>query len=139
MIDALFDLADFAPEAPAWATECFYCRPDKSGVYDEARHVREHLPLTCSICGETSPNRLIFEMNHEVTLGGSWGADALLCVSLSLRLNHLTYAVLNGRAPDLRDLTALDLGWRIAPDGAKLPPAGWPTGAAATRCEAIPR
>jgi len=121
-VSTLFDMRDFAPEKPAYAEGCLYCYANDDGLYpDQAFHEREHLPRTCSVCGEESPNRLLFEMNHG---GPSWIAP-VKCTSLYLRLNHLTYAVLHGLAPEARDLTVLDLGWRIAPDGAQLPPADW--------------
>ncbi len=124
----LFDVGDFAPPTPAWAEECFYCVPDEWGRYDEARHLRQHLPVTCAVCGETMPNRLLADMNHAVNLGGSWRRDAVVCASLDLRLNHLRYDAEHGVEPDPRDLTALDLGWTITDEGEAVPPAGWPDG-----------
>ena len=125
-MSTLFELLDFAPEAPQWATDCFYCRPDTTGYYDEARHLHSHLPLTCRVCGEVSPNRLLFEQSHGVSLGASWEYGYLLCTSLSLKLNHLGYDLLNGHLPSSHDLTPLELGWLITPDGYPLAPAGWP-------------
>jgi hypothetical protein len=45
---------------------------------------------------------------------------------LSLKLNHLRYDLLNGHLPSTHDLTPLELGWIIAPDGTPVAPAGWP-------------
>ena len=131
-MSTLFELVDFAPPAPTWAVECFYCTPDSTGYYDEATHLRHHLPLTCQICSAVSPNRLLFENSHGVCLGSSWGKGYLLCTSLSLQLNHLAYDLLHGTSPHASDQPALDLGWRIAPDGAAIAPEGWP--AAPLRC-----
>lgn len=132
---ALFDLLDFAPEAPTWAQECFYCRPDSTGHYDQAQHLAAHLPLTCSVCRQTEPNRLLFENSHSINLGGSWGRDALVCSALDLALNHLRYDARHGATP--RTNWPLELGWRIGDDAA-IPPAGWPDGSHATVCRAIP-
>lgn len=134
---SLFELADFAPPQPAWAEACFYCHPAEDGYYDEQLHLRRHLPLTCAVCGGTEPNRLLFEMNHVITLGGSWERNAVVCTSLHFRLNHLRYAVLHGEEPAERDRTPLALGWRVDADGAH-PPEGWPDGSHAVRCEAVP-
>lgn len=125
-MSALFDLLDFAPEAPQWATDCFYCQPDSTGYYDEAGHLHRHLPLTCRICLQMSPNRLLFEQGDGVNLGASWETGYLLCSSLSLKLNHLRYDTLNGHQPDARDIVALELGWIIAPDGTPIAPTRWP-------------
>lgn len=133
---SLFEMADFAPPAPGWATACFYCHPGADGYYDEAEHLKRHLPLTCAVCGGTAPNRLLFEMSHCVTLGGSWKRDALVCTSLDLRLNHLAYDARHGEEPDETDRTALTLGWRVDAEGAYAP-AGWPDGSHAVRCEAV--
>jgi hypothetical protein len=133
---SLFEFADFAPATPAWAEACRYCSPGPDGYYDEAGHLHRHLPLTCAVCGETEPNRLLFEMSHVITLGGSWGRDALVCQSLDLRLNHLTYDARLGEKPRERDMTALELGWRVDADGA-YPPAGWPDGSHAVKCVAV--
>jgi hypothetical protein len=122
----LFDLLDFAPETPQWAADCFYCTPDTTGYYDLARHQWAHLPMTCAICRRTSPNRLLFDQAHGVNLGASWESGYLLCSSLSLKLNHLRYDLLNGHAHDARDLTPLELGWTLTPDGTPIAPAGWP-------------
>lgn len=119
-----FDL--ITEPTPIWARACPYCTADDLGNYDEGVHLRRHLPLTCEICGEASPNRLLFEQGHGVNLGASWGSGYLLCCSLWLRLNHLTYDLLHGRKPCERDARALELGWLIAPDGAQLAPEGWP-------------
>ncbi len=120
------DFDALAGEIPAWARECVYCYPDDFGVYDYDRHLRNDLPMTCAVCGASSPNRLLFEQSHGVNLGASWESGHLLCMSLSLLLNHLTYDILHGREPRAKDLYAIELGWRIAPDGAQLPPEDWP-------------
>lgn len=125
-MSTLFDLLDFAPEAPRWATDCFYCQPDITGYYDEARHLHRHLPLTCRICSGASPNRGLFEQSHGVNLGASWEYGYLLCSSLSLKLNHLRYDMLHGHHPSPNDLAPLELGWLITPDGYPLAPADWP-------------
>lgn len=129
MTTTLFNLIDFAPPAPAWALECFYCSPDSTGHYDEERHLADHLELTCAICGGVEPNRLLFTQSHGVNLGASWGRDALMCTSLDLCLNHLAYAIKYGEAPAQRDLDlVLPTGWLMGPDGKAVRPAGWPTG-----------
>jgi len=123
MTAPLFELRDFAPPKPAHADGCFYCRPDDDGIYpDRERHDRDHLPITCTICGDTEPNRFRLENNHSRMLG-DW--RPVTCTSLCLRLNHLTYDLLHRETPAARDWTAIDLGWRIAPDGEQLPPADW--------------
>ena len=122
----LFDLLDFAPEAPEWATACFYCTPDTTGYYDLDLHQRTHLPVTCAICRQSSRNRLLFDQSHGVNLGASWQTGKLLCSSLSFKLNHLRYDLLNGHLPSTNDLTPLELGWIIAPDGTSVAPADWP-------------
>ena len=120
---------------PTWALDCGYCQPDEFGRYSEATHQEWHLPVTCAVCGETSPSRWHANINHGVSLGASWQANALLCVSLSLRLNHLTYDKIHGREESHpMDLTALELGWRIGPSGEQIPPEGWPDGSHATKC-----
>lgn len=133
---SLFDMADFAPPTPSWADACPYCHPGEDGYYDEGGHLQAHLPLTCAVCGQTEPNRLLFDMNHLVTLGGSWARDAVVCVSLHLRLNHLLSDARNGTEVAERDSTALALGWRVDADGA-YPPEGWPDGSHAVKCEAV--
>jgi len=120
------DFSTLAVNTPSWASACFYCVPDDFGAYDEAHHYRQHLALTCAVCGEVSPNRLLFEMDHGINLGASWRIDKLLCSSLSLRLNHLTYDLRQRETPQARDLAALDLGWRLDPYGEHLAPEGWP-------------
>ena len=109
----------------AWAEGCFYCTPDRLGRYDQGRHLHAHLPLTCAVCGEKSPNRLLFEQSHGVNFGASSTLGVMVCSSLSLRLNHLTYAVLHGELQYEADQLAL--GWLIGPDGTRLAPADWPT------------
>lgn len=135
MSAALFELLDFAPPAPQWAEECFYCSPDPQGYYDEAKHLASHLQLTCAICGGTSPNRMLFTQSHNITLGGSWGRDALMCSSFDLTLNHLRYAITRGETPAERNLQTLaSTGWLLSPTGDAVRPRGWPTGLFAYSC-----
>jgi hypothetical protein len=134
-----FDFAVLADPTPEWAAACWYCHPDELGQYDEARHLAGHLPKTCAVCGDTSPNALLFGQSHSVTLGPSWRSGWLLCTSLWLRLNHLTYALRNSETPSPRDLTVLDLGWTFAPDGERFAPEGWPSSDLAVRCEPMER
>lgn len=121
------DFASIADPVPEWAASCRYCFPDAFGRYDEARHLANDLPMSCPVCRQTEPNRLLYEMNHGVNLGASWQHRALLCVSLSLRLNHLSSDMRTGEEPRERDLTAVALGWMIGPDGAQIAPEGWPS------------
>ena len=132
-MSALFELTDFAVK-PAHAEGCFYCRQSTlTGEWPTLEHHEaQHLPITCVICGGTKPNRLLFDMSHGVNLGAILENNALLCTALSLQLNHLTYDIREGREPAQMDLRALELGWRIAPDGSQIPPAGWPTADTAT-------
>lgn len=132
---------DFAAleEEPAWAESCGYCVRDDLGHFDEAAHFRGHLPLTCDVCGETEPNRLLFGMSHGVNLGACWGEGWLLCSSLWLRLNHLTYALKTGTEPAATDLSAIGLGWTFAPDGERFAPAGWRSGAEQESMEPLER
>lgn len=130
-MDTLFEMREFAPPKPRHAKGCWYCHEDENGEWtSRALHERTHLPLTCAICGETEPNRLLFENSHGVTLGGSWSRRALVCVRLDLNLNHWAYAMRHGITEPVSpagDL-CLRLGWRFAPDGSAFPPAGWPSG-----------
>jgi len=121
---SLFD--ETSQEVPAWARECRYCRPDEFGRWDKEDHDRTHVPMTCGICGETEPNRYLFETNHGINHGQSMELCVLLCVSLGLRLNHLSYDAKYGRESDYRDMTALDLGWMVTDEGKQIPPEGWP-------------
>lgn len=134
----LFDLLDFAPETPQWAADCFYCTPDTTGYYDLEHHQWAHLPVTCAICRQSSPNRLLFDQSHGVNLGASWESGYLLCSSLSLKLNHLRHDLRTGRPHDARDLTPLELGWTIAADGNHVPPAGWPAAPESAAMGGIP-
>lgn len=135
MSTALFELADFASPAPAWAEECSYCKADdRTGEYNEALHFANHLGAKCLLCGETAPNRFVFELNHAVNIGSSLGRDAVVCVSIDLRLNHLSYALSRGERPSERDLVVLDFGWTFAPDGTAFAPVGWPR-AEQVKCE----
>lgn len=131
----LFD--DLEIETPPWAKDCRSCHHDELGRYDELRHFTSHLPLTCAVCGETEPNRFLAELNHDVNLGASRQNNALLCVSLSLRLNHLSYAKRNDKEPRTDDLKALELGWTVLDDGTQVPPEGWPDASHATKSEFI--
>ena len=123
MSQLAFDLSE---QAPVWAEPCFYCRPDPLGRYNEQNHFRSHLPMTCAVCLVTCPNRLQFENSHGVSLGASFELGVMVCSSLSLQLNHLSYALRHGEIPSENDAHALQLGWLIAPDGAQLAPTGWP-------------
>ena len=134
----LFDLLDFAPATPEWAADCFYCTPDTTGYYDLQHHLRTHLPVTCAICRQSSPNRLLFDQSHGVNLGASWETWKLLCSSLSLKLNHLRHDLLNGHLPSSRDLTPLQLGWIFAPDGTPIAPADWPAAPESAAMGGIP-
>jgi hypothetical protein len=124
---SLFEMRDFAPPKPAHADGCFYCRPNDDGTYPTlAEHTAHHLTRTCEICGHSAPNSLLFEMNHYLgKVGDIRRARPLRCTALWLMLNHLTYALLHGQAPADRDMTPIELGWRIAPDGTQLPPVDW--------------
>lgn len=82
----------FDDPTPAWAAACVYCHRDEWGLYDRDRHQCDHLPMTCTVCEETEPNRVLFELSHGITLGGSWEIDALLCVSPGLASKHVTRA-----------------------------------------------
>lgn len=107
------DVLTFHEPTPAWAAECTYCQPDEWGLYDETAHFRYHVPVTCAVCGETEPDGFLFDNDHGVCLAGSWENDALLCMSIWLRLNHLIYAAQHNQPPDTRDATALALGWIV--------------------------
>jgi hypothetical protein len=120
------DFDVIAEPIPEWAAACYYCWADEFGHYDEARHLANDLPKTCPVCHETSPNTLLYEMNHGINLGASYQRGALLCLSLSLRLNHLDYDASQGRDWRERDKTALDLGWSFGDDGELVAPEGWP-------------
>lgn len=128
----LFSMLDFAGEEPTYAVGCMYCHLDiDTGEWtDRETHEHTHLPITCGVCGCTEPNRLLFEMSHTVTLGGCWKRGALVCTRLDLNLNHWSYAMLHGYEEPVSpagDL-CIRLGWRFAPDGYAVPPAGWPSG-----------
>lgn len=131
MSDALFSMLDYAEPMPTYADGCMYCHQDDNGVWtDRATHEHNHLPLTCGVCGSTAPNRLLFEMGHVVTLGGSWRRGKLMCTSLDLNLNHWAYALRHGYQEPVSpagDL-CIRLGWRFAPDGYAIAPEGWPPG-----------
>lgn len=120
-MDTLFDLADFEetappPPAPALPPEMWAC-----GVHamhrEDDEHARDCWGSVCPACGDDVVNGWMLRLNH-------WGGDGGMCTSLSLRLNHLTFDIRHGQTPSERDLTALDSGWRIAPDGSQIPPAG---------------
>jgi len=117
---------DLSEQTPDWAETCFYCSPDALGRYNERNHFHSHLPMTCTICRASCPNRLQFENSHGVNLGASFTLGVMVCSSLSLQLNHLSYALRHGELPSVNDVGALKLHWLIAPDGTQLPPKGWP-------------
>ncbi|MGF3055632.1 hypothetical protein [Microbacterium sp. YY-01] len=131
MMDALFTMFDFAEPKPRYADDCFYCHQDANGEWTSLEHHSEnHVPLTCDVCGDTDPNRLLFEMSHGITLGGSWDRGKLVCVRLDLNLNHWRYAMFHGIKEPVSpagDL-CLRLGWRFGPDGYAIAPEGWPSG-----------
>jgi len=70
---------------------------------------------------------LLFEQSHGVNFGASSTLGVMVRSSLSLRLNHLTYAVLHGELQYEADQLALAPDWLIGPDGTRLAPADWPT------------
>ena len=135
MSATLFD--DVQEGTPAWAEECTYCVRDLFGQYDHALHMAQHLPITCAVCGETEPNRYLAELSHKISLGASWDVGALLCTSLALRLNHLSYDTLHARPYSPLDASALDLGWRITLGGIQIPPDGWPPITDSVNCELL--
>lgn len=117
MSDALFDLDDFAETArPALARETWPCNVHDRISEDDA-HARDCWGGVCPSCREDVVNGWMMRLNHS-------GAESGECTSLGLRLNHLTYDIRHGDLPAPRDMTVLDLGWRIAPDGSQIPPAG---------------
>lgn len=113
---------------PTWAADCGYCVPNKYGQYPtETGHNRWHTPVTCGICGYTSPHRSYAELNHSVELGASRRLGALVCLSVALRLAHLSHDKHEGRKSRPSDLTVLELGWKISDTGREIPPEGWLT------------
>lgn len=84
-------------------------------------HVAECWRHVCPGCGERVANAFLMGLNHTLL---RWGDGRAICGSIALRLNHLTYAIRNGQAPDARDLTVLDLGYLIGPDGSQIAPDG---------------
>jgi len=119
------------------AAGCFYCAGGNPDIWKE--HAERHLPLTCPICGDVEPNRLLFNMSHCVTLGGSWQRNALVCVSLDLGLNHLDYAHRFGGSVHQMDVdTVRKAGWQVDPvTGIYHMPDDWPDGSHATECVAV--
>lgn len=118
MSDALFDLADFEETAPVvYPAPMFPCGKHRLHATQEAEaHGAECWGGRCPSCRDEVVGYYDVTINHS-------GAEIGHCTSLTLRLNHLSYDVCNGSAPSARDLTVLDLGWRIAPDGTQIPPA----------------
>lgn len=84
---------------------------------DDEAHLAECWGWRCPSCGDEVLNTFLYHLNHEAAEHGT-------CGSIELRLNHLTYDIRHGRKPDSRDLTVLDLGYRLGPDGAQQ----WPDG-----------
>lgn len=129
MSDTLFDFEDFAetkqyaPVVPKiFPPEMLSC-----GVHqrhrDDNEHARDCWGGVCPACGEDVLNGFLMNLNHS-------GAETGICTSIGLRLNHLTYAITHGEIPDYRDMTVIELGWRIGPEGTQIPPTGkpWPHG-----------
>lgn len=115
-------------EKPAHAAECWYCRQDDLGEWTSLEdHEHWHLPLTCRVCGGAAPNRLLFEQSHGLNRGQSWDHGYVVCSSLGLRLNHITYALRHGGPIHSMDATVFELGFLFGPDCSPVPPAGWPT------------
>ena len=92
------------------------------GLHERTRGDEDHLAdcwhHTCPSCGEHVANAFLMGLNH-------YGADSRMCPSIKLRLNHLTSDIRNGRKPDERDLTVIDLGYLIGPDGSQIHPDGY--------------
>lgn len=78
-------------------------------------HAAECWRHVCPCCRDEVVNGWMMRLNHS-------GAERGMCTSLTLRLNHLTYAIRYGGGVAERDMTVIDLGWRIAPDGSQIPP-----------------
>jgi hypothetical protein len=115
--ETLFDLADFEETTPhPLYRDMFPCGVHERHRDDDA-HAAECWLGVCPCCGEDVPSGFMMTLNH---FGGEHGT----CISVDLRLNHLTYAIRHGEPPAERDLTVIDLGWRIGPDGSQIPPQG---------------
>ncbi|MBN7792407.1 hypothetical protein [Microbacterium esteraromaticum] len=124
MSDTLFELSDFEETRPvldAWPY-LFRCGLHRDPM-DEAAHLDDCWHGVCPSCGDDVLSPFLMHLNHV-------GADLGRCQSIELRLNHLTYFIRYGGKPGDRDMSVIDLGWRIAPDGSQIPPAGetYPSG-----------
>jgi hypothetical protein len=116
---------DFGAGVPEWAADCLYCVPDQLGLYDEKTHLANHQPIRCSLCGQTSPNRLLFDNSHHENLGWSLQHGWTACTALSLICNHLTYDLLHCIEPSPHELAiAVAVGVVFTPDGYPLAPEG---------------
>mgnify|MGYP001547664560 CR=1 FL=1 len=117
-MEALFDLKDFVETAPVLVVVPMHpCGIHTLRREDDA-HVRDCWGNVCPCCGDDVLNGFLMGLNHG-------GAEQRMCVSLDLRLNHLSIDIRGRRLPSDRDLSACDTGWRIAPDGARIAPIGW--------------
>lgn len=120
MSDTLFDLEDFE-ETITYLPRVFPPRMFACGVHEQINGGMDHVSAcwggSCPSCGEVVTNDLLLGMNHS-------GADDGVCISTELRLRHLTNALRNGEPPSENDMTAIDRGWRVGPDGSHVPPAG---------------
>lgn len=84
-------------------------------ISEDDAHVADCWNHVCPSCGDEVHNGFLMRINHE-------GSDARTCPSIILRAAHLVYAQRTGEAPAARDLTILDLGYRIADDGTLIHP-----------------
>lgn len=117
-MDTLFDLSDFEETRPAsvFPPEMLACGIHRRhSSADQEAHAADCWHGVCPCCGEPVIGSYDVEINHA-------GADRGRCVSLELRLNHLTYDIRNGIEPSRHDLGVLTTGWRIGPDGTQIPP-----------------
>lgn len=116
MSDALFELADFEETAPpATIPQMLPC--GRHTIAEDDEHVADCWGHVCPSCGEHVGSGFLYRINHDA-------ADRGVCGSIVLRLNHLTYALRRGEVPAARDLSVLDLGYRLGPDGAQIHPDG---------------
>ena len=119
MSDALFEMSDFYPPPAAQVFPPEMLCSVHQRHRDEKAHGIECWGGKCPACGDPVVSAFDVNSNHS-------GAERGFCCSMGHRLNHLTYDIRYGKKPDARDLTVLDLGWRIAPDGSQIPPLGAP-------------
>ena len=86
---------------------------------EDDEHVVECWGSVCPSCREPVANGFLYRLNHEAAEHG-------VCGSIVLRLNHLTAYLRLGGVHVLadRDLTVLDLGYRLGPDGSHIYPDG---------------